>query len=139
QQSSRWQLLAKLPDDVYAAYKAAKRADGEITESGAVALAKRLARRDLDLAATRGQVVEVDGEEPQRWQPPIVEKASWRDWLPAQDDCDLLLTDPPYSTDVDDIEEFAASWLPVALAKVKPTGRAYVCVGAYPHELRAYL
>jgi hypothetical protein len=42
-------------------------------------------------------------------------------------------------TDVDDIAAFAAEWLPLALAKVKPTGRAYVCIGAYPEELRAYL
>lgn len=52
---------------------------------------------------------------------------------------DLLLTDPPYSTDVDDIDEFAASWLPDALSHVKPTGFAYVFIGAYPEELRAYL
>jgi 16S rRNA G966 N2-methylase RsmD len=51
---------------------------------------------------------------------------------------DLLLTDPPYSTDVDDIEQFAAAWLPNALTKLKATGRAYVCVGAYPQELAAY-
>ncbi len=63
----------------------------------------------------------------------------WEDWLPRQPDCDLLLTDPPYATDIDDIGAFAAGWLPVALAKVKSTGRAYVCVGAYPHELAAYL
>lgn len=52
---------------------------------------------------------------------------------------DLLLTDPPYSTDVDDIDAFAASWLPDALKHVKPTGFAYVFIGAYPEELRAYL
>lgn len=52
---------------------------------------------------------------------------------------DLLLTDPPYSTDVDDIDTFAASWLPDALRHVKPTGFAYVFIGAYPDELRAYL
>ena len=69
---------------------------------------------------------------------PTVTVASWVDWLPNQDDCDLLLTDPPYMTDVADIGAFA-QWLPVALAKVKPTGRAYVCVGAYPSELKAYL
>ena len=52
---------------------------------------------------------------------------------------DLLLTDPPYSTDVDDIEAFAASWLTNALKYVKPTGFAYVFIGAYPNELKAYL
>jgi len=50
-----------------------------------------------------------------------------------------LLTDPPYSTDVEDIQAFAQSWLPLALSKVKPTGRAFVFIGAYPKELAAYL
>jgi len=71
-------------------------------------------------------------------RPPIT-LAPWEDWLPDQPDCDLLLTDPPYSTDVEDIETFAQAWLPAALAKVKPTGRAFVCIGAYPRELAAYL
>ena len=52
---------------------------------------------------------------------------------------DLLLTDPPYSTDIDNIDEFAASWLPSALLNVKSTGSAYVFIGAYPEELKAYL
>ncbi len=71
-------------------------------------------------------------------RPPIT-LAAWEDWLPDQPDCDLLLTDPPYSTDIEDIEAFAQAWLPAALAKVKPTGRAFVCIGAYPPELAAYL
>lgn len=70
---------------------------------------------------------------------PLVTLASWNTWLPGQDPCDLLITDPPYSTDVEDIEAFAKAWLPLALSKVKTTGRAYVCIGAYPHELKAYL
>ena len=53
--------------------------------------------------------------------------------------CDLLLTDPPYATDVPDIETFARSWLPTALNNVKDKGFAYVFIGAYPDELRAYL
>jgi hypothetical protein len=61
------------------------------------------------------------------------------EWLRDQEDYDLLLTDPPYSTDVEDVEGFARSWLPLALSKVKPTGRAFVFIGAYPRELKAYL
>jgi hypothetical protein len=61
----------------------------------------------------------------------------WLDQIQPQS-ADLLLTDPPYSTDVSDIDTFAQLWLPKALATLKPTGRAYVCVGAYPHELAAY-
>ena len=70
---------------------------------------------------------------------PLITLASFDDWLPDQPDCDLLLTDPPYSTDVADVYGFANEWLPLALKKVKPTGRAYVCIGAYPAELHAYL
>ena len=55
------------------------------------------------------------------------------------EDYDLLLTDPPYSTDIENIDEFANSWLPNALLHVKTTGSAYVFIGAYPEELRAYL
>lgn len=52
---------------------------------------------------------------------------------------DLLITDPPYMTDVDDIESFAQTWLSPALSRVKDSGRAYIFIGAYPLELSAYL
>lgn len=52
--------------------------------------------------------------------------------------CDLLITDPPYMTDVDNINEFA-QWLPEKLQCVKKTGFAFVFIGAYPEELNAYL
>jgi DNA modification methylase len=52
---------------------------------------------------------------------------------------DLLLTDPPYSTDIDDVPSFIRSWMPSALSKIKPTGRAFVCIGAYPQEQSDYL
>lgn len=52
--------------------------------------------------------------------------------------CDLLITDPPYSTDIDDINEFV-KWLPEKLSYVKETGSAFIFVGAYPEELNAYL
>lgn len=32
---------------------------------------------------------------------------------------DCLMTDPPYSTDVKDIDKFVNEWLPLALSKVK--------------------
>lgn len=51
----------------------------------------------------------------------------------------LLLTDPPYSTDVEDIDSFANAWLPNALNGVRDDGFAYVFIGAYPNELKAYL
>lgn len=63
------------------------------------------------------------------------------DWLHTIKDhsADLLFTDPPYSTDIDDVEAFVGSWLALALSKLKATGRAYIFVGAYPAELYVYL
>ena len=71
--------------------------------------------------------------------PPTISLCDCIEWLEKQEPSDLLITDPPYSTDVEDIDDFAAKWLPLALSKVKSTGRAYVCVGAYPNELAAYM
>jgi len=52
---------------------------------------------------------------------------------------DLLITDPPYSTDVEDIGSFAKEWVPRALDLIKDDGRAYICIGAYPEEIKAYM
>lgn len=52
---------------------------------------------------------------------------------------DLLITDPPYSTDIADIEAFCQEWVPLALSRIKDTGRAYVFTGPYPDELSAYI
>ena len=71
--------------------------------------------------------------------PPTISLCDCIEWLEKQEPSDLLITDPPNSTDVADIDDFAAKWLPLALSKVKSTGRAYVCVGAYPNELAAYM
>jgi len=68
---------------------------------------------------------------------PTIVNDDYHDFLANCDEVDLLLTDPPYSTDIDDIHAFTSEWLPLALSKV--TQRAYICIGAYPKELKAYL
>lgn len=62
------------------------------------------------------------------------------EWLRSinAESVDLLLTDPPYATDVDDIEAFV-SWVDEAMRCVKPDGRAVIFHGRYPQEVRAYL
>jgi ParB-like chromosome segregation protein Spo0J len=72
---------------------------------------------------------------------PTLTTAPAAEWLTTvkPQSVDLLITDPPYATDVDDIAAFAESWVDAALDLVKPTGRAYICTGAYPAELHAYL
>jgi DNA modification methylase len=72
---------------------------------------------------------------------PVIYIADCRDYLQTLNDeeFDLLITDPPYSTDVDNIVDFANSWVLPALEKVKSTGRAFIFIGAYPIEIKAYL
>jgi len=70
---------------------------------------------------------------------PKVYKKDAIEFLQSIEPFDLLLTDPPYSTDVDDIYLFAENWVPVALSKIKEHGRAYIFIGAYTDEIIAYL
>ena len=51
---------------------------------------------------------------------------------------DLLITDPPYATDIKDIKSFTKEWIEIALLKVKANGRIYICSGAYPEEIQAF-
>jgi hypothetical protein len=55
------------------------------------------------------------------------------------DSIDVIITDPPYMTDVDDIDKFAYDWVMLALTKIKRSGRFYIFTGAYPKEIKAYL
>jgi len=70
-----------------------------------------------------------------------IKKQDCKEFLNELDDksVDLLLTDPPYYTDIDDIESFVDSWLDLALSKIKDTGQAYIFIGAYAKELKTYL
>lgn len=72
---------------------------------------------------------------------PIIYISDCIDYLNTLEDnsFDLLITDPPYSTDVENIELFAENWVNLALSKVKKNGRAFICIGAYPKEINAYL
>ena len=86
----------------------------------------------------RAQIAEQIAESPT--SPTIVCADALR-WLDTIEDgsCDMLLTDPLYSTDVPDIRQYADSWLPKAWAKIKDTGRGYVFIGRYPEEIAAYI
>jgi DNA modification methylase len=96
-------------------------------------------KRDEKSAALERKKQEIAAQVREQPNQPVVTKADWREWLESQPQCDLLLTDPPYMTEIEDIHGFAKEWLSFALGKVKSTGRAYIFTGAYPVELHAYL
>lgn len=70
---------------------------------------------------------------------PKVYIQDYTDFLRDKKDFDLLLTDPPYSTDIDNINGFVNDWLPLALSTLKNEARGYICIGAYPKEVAAYV
>jgi len=132
--SSISQKLAKPTEDEFeAAIETVKEAGEEVSRS---AVAKVL--NGVKLKKKKGELEDELRAKLYDESLPRIDKAIAVEWLADQEPCDLLLTDPPYSTDVDDVADFASSWLPLALSKVKPTGRAYVCIGAYPEEIAAY-
>lgn len=137
-ESSWAQMLYAPPEDVIEDYfDKCEQGDKQITIKGAIDAAKLWLKENTirDAAEEAAQVMDAE------FIAPVIYLADALDFMAGLEDdsFDLLLTDPPYSTDVEDIEAFAAKWLPLALAKVKPTGRAYICIGAYPDELLAYL
>ena len=139
-ESSWAQMLYSAPEEVIEDYfDKCEQGDKQITIKGAIDAAKQWQKEQTieDAAEQAAQVMADDAE----FVAPTIHLADALDFIASfeDDSFDLLLTDPPYSTDVEDIEAFADAWLPLALTKVKPTGRAYVCIGAYPAELLAYL
>ena len=95
-------------------------------------------KKDCELKDAKQKITEQTIQAVENNQPAIY-VADGMEWMKRQPPCDLLITDPLYSTDVENIDAFASEWLPVALSRVKPTGMAYVFIGAYPKELCAYL
>jgi hypothetical protein len=136
-QSKTFQDIASIPEPAFNEFIETKKAEvnekaAELTTAGMLKLKKQ-----LDLAQKKQQ--KEDEVKSAIEQKPRIQLGNAMQWVEEIPMYDMLLTDPPYSTDVDNIEDFAASWLPAYLQKMKPTGRAYVFIGSYPRELKAYL
>jgi len=97
----------------------------------------RRAAKEVEKAEAEQAVAEQ--EKPDTDFPPIIREQDAIDFLESVDSADLVIADPPYSTDVDDIGSFAARWVPPMLNTIGDDGRAFVFIGAYPDELHAYL
>ena len=135
--AERWQQIASIPEPAFNEFIETKKAEvqekaAELTTAGMLKLKKQLDLEQKKQEKERQVKASIKNK-------PFIYLRDALDWVNEIPEYDLLLTDPPYSTDVDDIESFAASWLPSYLAKMKPTGRAYVFIGSYPTELKAYL
>ena len=132
-QVQRFETLAKNPDIVEQA-KAEARENDDIVSRSLVLNMVKSKKKEEQLEQAKQHIMEQN-------RPTVAPKLFVTDCTKAhqKEKCDLLLTDPPYSTDVDNIEAFVDSWLYKALDGVKDTGFAYIFIGAYPKELKAYL
>ena len=110
--------------------------------------AERLARGDTspDAASKNVEIAEAEKEvEAQKASEatdddgPTVREADATDLLADVQSADAIVTDPPYTTDLDDIESFVQSWLPAAIETIGDDGVAFITVGAYADELQTYL
>ena len=132
-QVQRFETLAAHPEIVAQAKAEAKENDDIVTRSLVLSMVKAQKKADeIEQARTN-----IENQQKERGGA-VLHIGDGIGFTPKEK-YDLLLTDPPYSTDVDDINEFADRWLYPALQWVKDTGFAYVFIGAYPEELRAYL
>lgn len=132
-QAERFQTLAKHRDIVEQA-KAEARENDDIVSRSLVLNMVKSKKKEKQLEDAKKRIIEQN----KPTNAPTVIIGDSTKFKPTEK-YDLLLTDPPYSTDVDDIEKFVDSWLYNALDNVKDTGFAYIFIGAYPDELRAYL
>ena len=133
QMAHRFETLAAHPDIVAQAKAEAKEMDDMVTRSLVLYMVKQKQKAD-DIEQARQDI-----EEQQKERGGAILYIGDGIGFDPKEKYDLLLTDPPYSTDVENVDEFANKWLYPALRGVKDTGFAYVFIGAYPNELQAYL
>ena len=98
----------------------------------------RRAALDIKAAEIRSRISAQSSGDPCE---PRIHHGDGLEWMRSlpNSGADVLITDPLYSSDIEDIAAYARAWLPLAWSKVKPTGRAYVFIGSYPKEVAAYL
>ena len=137
-ESHEFQKIASMPEELFekeisqAKDESNKRI--ELTTSRLLKAAKQY-EKDTIIKTTKQERQEVNKNKA------LIYNESCVDFLKRfkNNSVDLLFTDPPYSTDLENIKDFVDTWLLDALNKVNETGRAFICIGAYPLEIYTYL
>lgn len=141
-ESSTFKQIASIPDDLFETTIAEKKdavtkAVSELTTAGMLKVIKDI--KSDNLKQKKEEYIEKSRQDI-KIQPEI-KQMDCIDFLNEFEDnsIDLLFTDPPYSTDIEDIYSFTNKWLPLAIQKTKKSGRLLICSGAYPIEIEAFL
>lgn len=78
-------------------------------------------------------------EDPESEYKPRVQQLTATELLNDIQSPDLVIADPPYSTELDNTVEFARGWISPLVETIGDRGRAFIFIGAYANELEAYL
>ncbi len=124
--------VAKIKEDNPEAFEQIKNGEKTITDLKKEEKAKKIEQKKAENIKQEKAGMEVA---------PEVSLMDCTDFLNsfADNSIGLLLTDPPYSTDIQDIAEFTKNWLPLAIQKTKKTGRMLIFSGSYPKEIQSFL
>lgn len=133
-QVSRMQTLAENPEIVKEAIQEARANDDIVSRSFVLGKIKQ-EKKKVEVEQAKQKIADEYKKDEMK---AVIHVGDCFSYTPKEK-YKLLLTDPPYSTDVANIDGFAKSWLPKALDNVRDDGFAYVFIGAYPNELKAYL
>lgn len=133
-QVSRMQTLAENPEIVKEAIQEARANDDIVSRSFVLGKIKQ-EKKKVEVEQAKKKIADEYKKDEMK---AVIHVGDCFSYTPKEK-YKLLLTDPPYSTDVANIDGFAKSWLPKALDNVCDDGFAYVFIGAYPNELKAYL
>lgn len=140
-QVSRFETLAANKDLVEEIKQQAREADDLPTRTAVLQAVKW---RDKMATMKKAEEEKVRTMSAQVKHKPVIHVMSARPFLQTIKDesIDLIITDPPYLTEYDtdaEFKTFVGGWLPDLLDKLKPTGRMFICTGAYPQEMWTYL
>ena len=128
-ESSRWQRIANISDERFEEYIDKAKVK---TQSALLSVAREIKQEmEAEVLSEELKTADVTANIKNCHFLNIVEEL-------GPNSVDLLITDPPYMTDVENIDQFV-SWLNPVLKTVKDTGQAYIFTGAYYPELKAYI
>ena len=128
-ESMRWQRIASIPDDRFEEYIEKAKVK---TQSALLSVAREIRQEmEAEVIGEELKTADIKAKIKNCHYLNLVEQLGPRS-------VDLLITDPPYMTDVEDIDTFV-QWLNPVLNTVKDTGQAYIFTGAYYDELKAYI
>jgi len=97
------------------------------------------AHKEVEKSEAEDEVEQQRSTESGGENPPTVTQSDALDLLAATESADAIVTDPPYTTDLDDIDSFVRSWLPRAVETIGADGVGFIFTGAYADELHTYL